>query len=212
MATQFSEQGLLKIPVVGILRGYTTRQVESIASVYADAGFTTLEITLNSPEALKSITQLQKHLGHTLNIGAGTVLSVDEADDALHAGASFIVSPNTDLNVVHHCVHKKVPIFPGAFTPSEIYAAWNAGARMVKLFPASSLGPAYIKNVLAPFNSVALMPTGGITSENISDYYSAGASAFGMGDSLFNRLVIQEGNWKLLSANLASFKSRLSFL
>jgi 2-dehydro-3-deoxyphosphogluconate aldolase / (4S)-4-hydroxy-2-oxoglutarate aldolase len=144
-----------------------------------------------------------------LNVGAGTVCNNDELNKAIDAGAQFIVSPLTDVAMIESCVAMETPIFPGAFTPTEIYRAWSAGARMVKLFPAGLLGPSYIKDVLAPLNQVEIMPTGGVSIENISDYRNAGVKAFGMGSLLFNKDLINRGDWEGLKEHLIKVKESI---
>ncbi|NND33452.1 MAG: bifunctional 4-hydroxy-2-oxoglutarate aldolase/2-dehydro-3-deoxy-phosphogluconate aldolase [Saprospiraceae bacterium] len=173
-------------PVVGILRNFTFDEVKIIATAYQDAGLTTLEITMNSPDALKSITYLAKnHPG--LNIGAGTVCTPAEMSQAMEAGASFIVTPVCNLELIKSAYKSQIPIFPGALTPSEIYQAWEAGATAVKIFPASAFGAPYIKEVLAPLSQIKLLPTGGIHAGNMKDYFLAGAIGVGMGSALVGK-------------------------
>lgn len=178
-----------KMPVVGILRNLALADILSIIPAYIRAGFTTLEITLNSPNATQTILQLGKKFPE-LNIGAGTVCDMEDLTNALDAGASFIVMPIFDEEVVKYCNERNIPVFPGAFTPSEIYRAAKAGATAVKVFPATKLGPEYIKDVLAPLSHVKLLPTGGVSLANIAEFFRAGAIGVGMGSTLFpNELV-----------------------
>ncbi|MEM0994517.1 MAG: bifunctional 4-hydroxy-2-oxoglutarate aldolase/2-dehydro-3-deoxy-phosphogluconate aldolase, partial [Bacteroidota bacterium] len=138
------------------------------------------------------------------------VLSIAEVDAVLAAGGQFIVSPVTDIAVIRHCKVKNIPIFPGAYTPTEIYQAWRAGASMVKVFPARDLGPNYIADVLAPLDEMQLMPTGGVTKENIATYLKAGAKAFGMGGYLFNQQLIEAADWGKLRTHFDDFKRLLT--
>ena len=181
-----------KMPVVGIIRNLTVDEIDFVLPIYKDAGFTTIEITLNTPEALSVIGSLANQYDGTLNVGAGTVCTLDDLAAALDAGANFIVTPIFKSEVVKKCVSLQVPIFPGAFSPTEIYEAWELGASMVKLYPASVVGPAYVSAVLAPLNKVKLMPTGGIHLSNMLAFMKAGAASLGIGSELFDKKIIQK--------------------
>jgi 2-dehydro-3-deoxyphosphogluconate aldolase/(4S)-4-hydroxy-2-oxoglutarate aldolase len=136
--------------------------MEKIAALFFENGFTTLEVTMNSPGAADMIRKLSTDYEDRLNIGAGTVCTIADLNEALAAGASFIVTPVLVEEVIIAAVERNVPIFPGAYTPSEIYRAWSLGASMIKVFPATKLGPEYIKDVLAPLPQIRLLPTGGV--------------------------------------------------
>jgi len=181
-----------KMPVVGIIRGLSVDEIDFVLPIYKEAGFTTIEITLNTPEALSVIGSLANQYDGTLNVGAGTVCTLDELAAALDAGANFIVTPIFKSEVVKKCVSLQVPIFPGAFSPTEIYEAWELGASMVKLYPSSVVGPAYVSAVLAPLNKVKLMPTGGIHLSNMLAFMKAGAASLGIGSELFDKKIIQK--------------------
>ena len=181
-----------KMPVVGIIRGLSVDEIDFVLPIYKEAGFTTIEITLNTPEALSVIGSLANQYNGTLNVGAGTVCTLDDLSAALDAGANFIVTPIFKSEVVKKCVSLQVPIFPGAFSPTEIYEAWELGASMVKLYPASVVGPAYVSAVLAPLNKVKLMPTGGIHLSNMLAFMKAGAASLGIGSELFDKKIIQK--------------------
>ena len=191
-----------KMPLMGILRGYSIEDTLQILSCYRKAGLTTIEITMNT-EAAESIINACIHQYKTqLNIGAGTVRTVVEAEKAIAAGAQFIVSPITDATIIRYCRDKNIPVFPGAFTPTEVFTAWELGATMVKVFPAQFLGPKYIKELLAPLDQVELMPTGGVNQENIADYIKVGAKAFGVGSMLFDKELIQKKDWVALEQQM----------
>ena len=181
-----------KMPVVGIIRGLSVDEIDFVLPIYMEAGFTTIEITLNTPEAFSVIGSLANQYDGTLNVGAGTVCTLDDLAAALDAGANFIVTPIFKSEVVKKCVSLQVPIFPGAFSPTEIYEAWELGASMVKLYPASVVGPAYVSAVLAPLNKVKLMPTGGIHLSNMLAFMKAGAASLGIGSELFDKKIIQK--------------------
>lgn len=208
--TAFSESLFTRVPVVGILRGYSKEQVLKIVKIYAATGYTNIEITMNTPNVLEIIAEVSKQFSGRLNIGAGTVTTIKEVGLVHKAGAQFMVSPVVDENVIAHCVAKGLPIFPGAYSPTEIFKAAKAGARMVKVFPASTLGPKYIKDVLAPLDHLELMPTGGVTTTNVPKYIDAGAKAFGMGGFLFKDELIKKEDWNGLEQHLLEFKQLFS--
>jgi len=181
-----------KMPVVGIIRGLSIDEIDFVLPIYKQAGFTTIEITLNTPEALSVIGSLATQYNGELNVGAGTVCTLDDLAAAVNARANFIVTPIFKAEVVKKCVSMEVPIFPGAFSPTEIYEAWELGASMVKLYPASVVGPAYVSAILAPLNKVKLMPTGGIHLSNMLAFMKAGATSLGIGSELFDKKIIQK--------------------
>lgn len=190
------------MPLVGILRGVHLDDLLEIIPRYLEAGLTTIEITMNTPDILHILRHTSEAFGEQLNIGAGTVCTEEDLDAALAAGAQFIVTPVLDEKVIRKCVEAKVPVFPGALTPSEIYKAWSWGATLVKVFPASAFGPGYIREVLAPLDEIQLMPTGGISLENMADYYRAGACGFGLGSLLFDKEMIQNKAWDALQTKM----------
>ncbi|MEL6945554.1 MAG: bifunctional 4-hydroxy-2-oxoglutarate aldolase/2-dehydro-3-deoxy-phosphogluconate aldolase [Bacteroidota bacterium] len=204
--THFSEDLFQAVPVIGILRGYHLEQVLKIAEIYQQVGFTNLEITMNTPDVAKMIQTLTQKYEGQLNIGAGTVCNEKDLAVAVRAGAQFIVSPITDVNLIKKCVAMQLPIFPGAFTPTEIHQAWSAGARMVKLFP-MTLGLDYLKAVVAPLDNVEIMPTGGVNAKNIHTYIKAGAKAFGMGGALFDKKRIAANDWAGITQQLENMLS-----
>ncbi|GGF49191.1 bifunctional 4-hydroxy-2-oxoglutarate aldolase/2-dehydro-3-deoxy-phosphogluconate aldolase [Echinicola rosea] len=212
MEKEFSEENFKRSPIIGILRGYTLDDTLRIAEVFQKSGLTTLEITLNTPNALEIISKTKQHFGSGLNIGAGTVCNVDDVNNAHQAGAQFMVAPITDKEVIAHCSSINIPIFPGALTPTEIYQAWAGGARMVKLFPGGTFSPSFIKDVLAPLDQIEIMPTGGVTYENMEEFYQAGAKAFGMGNNLFHPDLIKRKEWQLLLDHFVKHKKLIENL
>jgi 2-dehydro-3-deoxyphosphogluconate aldolase/(4S)-4-hydroxy-2-oxoglutarate aldolase len=164
--------------------------VAAIAEALVGGGVRAFELTLNDPEdaALAAIAAAAAHVAQgaaPLAIGAGTVLTIAAAQRALDAGASFLVSPHLDVELVGWAAERGVPMLPGAATPTEVLAAWRAGAAAVKVFPASALGPTFLRELRGPFPDIPLQPTGGITLENAADYIRAGAIAVGLGSWLF---------------------------
>ena len=183
-----------KVPIVGIIRNISSDAFERILPLYVQVGFTTIEVTMNTQGAESMIRKAKAVFGDSINIGAGTVCNLIDLQKALDAGADFIVTPIVVADVIQKCVGYDVPVFPGAFTPTEIYTAWSLGASMVKVFPASHLGPDFIQSVKAPFSQIRLMPTGGIGSDDIARYKKAGADAFGIGSPLFPTQLIKTSN------------------
>lgn len=175
--------GLGDCPVVAILRRLGTEAVLGVAAALAGAGVRVLEVTIDSPEALETIRRL-KASGLELEVGAGTVLSIEAARGALDAGATFLVSPHVDLEIVRFAARAGVAALPGAATASEIVAAWSGGAAAVKLFPAAPLGLETLVALRDPLPHVPLVAVGGVTGENAVSFLEAGAVAVGVGSWL----------------------------
>jgi 2-dehydro-3-deoxyphosphogluconate aldolase/(4S)-4-hydroxy-2-oxoglutarate aldolase len=176
--------------VVAIARRLSADDVPAIADALARGGILAFELTLNEPEdaALRALEAAAAHTERTgsgMAIGAGTVLSIDAAARAIDAGARFLVAPHLDVELVRWAGERGIPMLPGAATPTEVLTAWRAGAAAVKVFPASALGPQFLREMRGPFPEIPLQPTGGITVENAGDYIRAGAIAVGMGSWLF---------------------------
>lgn len=205
----FSWDKFHKVPVVGIIRGLSFDDIRQILPVYVSSGLTTIEITMNTDSAKDIIRYAVENFSEALNVGAGTVCNERDLDEALSAGAEFIVTPIISEAVIRACVKQGVPVFPGAFTPTEIYHAWELGASMVKVYPATSLGPAYIKDVKAPLNQIKLMPTGGINKDNIAEFKKAGADGFGVGGQLFDKKSIESRDWGALEEHFKEFVKRV---
>jgi 2-dehydro-3-deoxyphosphogluconate aldolase / (4S)-4-hydroxy-2-oxoglutarate aldolase len=205
----FSWELFNQIPIIGIMRNLPPDKITKVASLFVEEALTNLEITLNSPNATELITELSDRFKGRINVGAGTVCTSLELDIALSAGAVFIVTPIVSEEIIQKCVLKGIPVFPGAYTPTEIYKANDLGASMVKVFPASKLGPEYIKELLGPFPQFKLLPTGGISLENMEDFIKAGAKGVGIGSHLFPAEIIQKERWEDLRKIFA--KSRGCF-
>jgi len=176
-----------------------------VLPIFFEAGLKNIEITMNTSNAGDMIRHANKYFGNKLIIGAGTVYTQNDLKEALHAGAMFISSPVLEKSILTACIQKEIPVIPGAFTPSEIFRAWTAGAAMVKLFPAASLGVQYLKEVKAPLNNIAIMPSGGIDQQNICPFFEAGASAVSIGSKLFDTAMIREKNWNGLVNHFSLF-------
>jgi 2-dehydro-3-deoxyphosphogluconate aldolase/(4S)-4-hydroxy-2-oxoglutarate aldolase len=144
-----------------------------------------------------------------LNIGAGTVCNLNDLRIALAAGARFIVTPVVNQKVIEECVHKGIPVFPGALTPSEVYNAHSFGAAGVKVFPAGPLGPQYIRNILGPFQNIKLFPTGGVNLDNCLNFLESGAYGVGIGGELFRKDLINKKDWKELGIHFSTLVKRV---
>lgn len=180
MAQRVRAEGL-----IGIVRGnFSQSQILAIGEVLLAASTPVMEVTLNTTSALDAIRALRKQFGDKLLVGAGTVRTAEQFQQALNAGAQFTVAPNLDLATVAQAHEHDLLHLPGVFTPTEAQNAFVAGCRMVKLFPSEIVGPRYLKALRAPLDDIDLVPTGGITPENIAEYVKAGAAAAGIGSAL----------------------------
>lgn len=171
--------------VFAILRGVDFDDLIPVAEALYTGGIRLLEMTLNSPGALEGIKQLNAHFNgrsDAMLVGAGTVLDADAARAAIDAGSAFIISPNTDVATIKQTLASGVLSMPGAYTPTEIVNAYKAGGQIIKVFPAAD--PSYFKNLKAPLDQIPMMPTGGVTIDNIAAFKAAGAVAFGIGSAL----------------------------
>lgn len=205
MIVPFSHEHLRALPIVGILRGFDPAAIPGLVGAAVRGGLRNLEITMNSPRAVDQIRAAKTAAAGALNVGAGTVTTPALLDLALEAGASFIVTPTLQLEVVRRCVTLGVPVFAGAFSPTEIVRAWDAGATLVKVFPAETHGPGYIRALKAPFPHIPLLPTGGVDLNTLGDFVRAGADGFGIGSPLFPRDRIESGGMGWLEGHCRAF-------
>jgi 2-dehydro-3-deoxyphosphogluconate aldolase / (4S)-4-hydroxy-2-oxoglutarate aldolase len=186
--------------VVAVIRMKDPAKVQAVVDAIAAGGVTTIEVTMTVPGAVELIRALAPRMPAGFILGAGTVIDPDTAAKVIDAGAQFIVSPIFRRSVITACHERGVAVTPGCFTPTEILEAWDAGADIVKVFPATALGPGYIKDVRAPLPQVKLMPTGGVTVENAGEWIAAGAVAVGVGSALLDTKAIDAGNYDVLRA------------
>lgn len=189
------EKNFLDTKVVAIIRGIPGQYLKPLISALADGGIRLAEITLNSPDALNFIYEMRNAFEGRVHMGAGTVVDRTNAIAALAAGAEFIVTPNVNREVIELCREQDILIMPGALTPTEIASAMNYGSKYVKIFPASSFGPNYFHEVLAPFNLANLIAVGGINADNAAQFIQNGAVGVGVGGSLCNLQRIQQGDF-----------------
>jgi len=175
---------LRETAVMVILRAAQATHVEAVAHALVDAGITCLELTLTIPHAVELLPRLQAALPSEVDLGMGTVTTADQARAAVQAGAKFLVCPTVSLDVLEVATASQVPCYPGAWTPTEVLTAWEAGATAVKLFPAASGGPAHLRRLRDPLPDIPLLPTGGVAVDQVDAYLAAGAFAVGLGSPL----------------------------
>lgn len=186
--------------IIAIIRLDDYTYAREIAGALLEGGITALEFTLTGQGATTAIKTVCEHFGDRLTVGVGTVLTPDQAIESIAAGAQFVVTPVFRPAVLEVCQQAHIVSLSGAYTPSEIQLTYEAGATMVKVFPANQLGPSYIKNVLAPLPHLPLVPTGGIQADNVKSYLEAGARAVGIGGNLVNARTVAAQNWQEITA------------
>src|SRR6516162_7242950 len=186
---------ILDCGIVAVVRSQDSGQLVEVVRALADGGVSVAEITMSVPGALDVVKQVRAALGDRVLLGAGTILDPETARAALLAGAEFIVAPTLNLEVIRACQRYSKLVMPGAFTPTEILTAWEAGADVVKVFPADVLGPAFFKAMRGPLPQVRLMPTGGVDLPTAADFLRAGACCLGVGGQLVEPKAVAEGNF-----------------
>ena len=191
--------------VVAIMRHTEASLAIAAAEALLRGGVDVVEVTMNTAGATGMIRQLTKELGERMLVGAGTVLSTGAVRQALDAGARFVVAPNTDPQVIALCNQLGVPVVPGALTPTEVVTAWQLGADLVKVFPVSSVGARYIRDLRGPLPEIPLVPTGGITANNVADFVKAGAVAVGAGSDLVDKGVVDRRDFAELERRARAF-------
>jgi 2-dehydro-3-deoxyphosphogluconate aldolase / (4S)-4-hydroxy-2-oxoglutarate aldolase len=187
--------------IVAVIRIKDPAKLQAVVDAISEGGITALEVTMTVPGAIELIANLAPKMPSGFLLGAGTVVDAGTALKVIDSGAQFIVSPVFRRDVIEACHSRDVPVTPGCFTPTGILDAWDAGADIVKVFPATALGPGYIKDVRAPLPHVKLMPTGGVTLDNAGEWIKAGAVAVGVGSALTDAKAIEAGNFGVLRAN-----------
>lgn len=187
--------------VVAVIRLKDPEKLRAVVDAIADGGVRALEVTMTVPGAVDLIRALAPTLPSGFLLGAGTVLDADTAKRVIDAGAQFVVSPVLRRATIAACHERGVPAMPGCFTPTEILDAWEAGADIVKVFPATALGPTFFKDVHGPLPQVKLMPTGGVSLDNAGDWIRAGAVAVGVGTALLDAVAIAAGDYDVLRRN-----------
>ncbi len=191
---------IAEIGLVPVVRASSPDEAMLAIDAIKDGGITVFEITMTVPGAIGVIADLAKRYGNAALVGAGTVLDPETARACILAGAQFVVSPSLNVDTIALCRRYSVPVMPGALTPTEVLAAWNAGADVVKVFPCGAVGGAsYIKSLKAPFPQIELLPTGGVSTKTAVDFIKAGSLALGVGADLVDTKALREGNAKLVT-------------
>jgi len=196
----------LEVPVIGILRGVEGPFFRRLMAASFEAGLRAIEVTMNTEGAEEMIAGNRPLVPAGRLLGAGTVRTRSEAERAVAAGAMFLVTPNLDLEVMECARARRVPVVAGALTPTEVHAAWKAGAAMVKVFPCGAVGgPRYIRELRGPFDEIPLVAVGGVSRDNVADYLAAGARAVGVSAALFGKRALEEEDLAELTANVKGF-------
>lgn len=204
-AVQLIEKG----GVVPVVRLPDLAGAVDLAEALLDGGVTAFELTMTSPGALDALALLRERVAAFARgeaaLGMGSVLNRKMAAEAVARGAQFVVAPTLDLPTVTYCAGLGVAVMPGAFTPTEVQTAWVAGAAVVKVFPATKLGPGFFQDILAPLPHLKLMPTGGVDLENAGSFVRAGAVAVGVGSALVRTAWVADGNWQAITEQARRF-------
>lgn len=190
---------ILLSKVIAVIRMKDADRLSQVAAALLTGGIKALEVTMTVPGAVGIIRDMARSKTPGTLVGAGTVMDAGKAEEVIAAGADFVVSPVTNRETIEVCREAGVLVAPGAFTPTEIAAAWKTGADIVKVFPATSLGPQFFKDLRGPMPTIRLMPTGGVTLENAGAYLRAGACCVGIGTALLDSKIIEAGDWRALS-------------
>ena len=207
-------QAIESMGVVAVIRLKDPAKLRAVVDALAEGGVRALEVTMTVPRAVDLIRELAPTMPSGFLLGAGTVIDAETAKAVIDAGARYVVSPVFRPDVIDACHLRDVPMMPGCFSPTEILAAHDAGADIIKVFPATMLGPQFLKDVRAPLPQVKLMPTGGVTLDNAGDWIRAGAVAVGIGSALVDAKAIEAGQLDVIAANartvIANVKSARS--
>ena len=191
--------------VIAILRTENADKLLDAIHALVAGGIHAIEVTMTTPSALKVIRDARSALGEKIVMGVGSVLDSETARQAMIEGAQFVVTPVVRPSVIEICHRYGVPVASGAMTPTEALTAHELGSDFVKIFPAEQLGVAYIKSILAPLPMLQLIPTGGVTPQNVGDYLAAGCAAVGAGSTLLTRDILESSDWSSLSMRAAEF-------
>ncbi|NLD49462.1 MAG: bifunctional 4-hydroxy-2-oxoglutarate aldolase/2-dehydro-3-deoxy-phosphogluconate aldolase [Clostridiaceae bacterium] len=191
--------------IIAIMRANSSDQLIAAADAIRLGGVRVIEVTMTTPGALQVLEKAAIRFGDDVLFGAGSVLDSETARQAILSGADFIVAPILDIQTIDICHRYSIPVIPGCFTPSEILAAWNAGADIVKVFPSDIGGPKYIKAIHGPLPNIDLIPVGGVTILTTADYILAGSFAVGVGSDLINQHVLEKSNMTEMTQNALAF-------
>lgn len=194
-----------KTGLIAIMRAQSSDQLIAAADAIREGGVKVIEVTMTTPGALDVIAEATKRYGQEILFGAGTVLDAVSARSTILAGAGYIVAPTLNLEMIALCNRYSIPVVPGCFTPSEMLTAWEAGADMIKLFPASLGGPSLIKAILAPLPQLEIVPVGGVNLETAAEFIKNGAAALGVGSALISQALLDTNDMKELTRRAKAF-------
>ena len=209
MSKETDLQRVLDLGLVAIIRSDNGDQLVEVAEALLAGGIDVLEVTFTVPGALEIIQQISKKLGKKILLGAGTVLDPETARAAILAGAEFIVTPVVNVEVIQLCQRYSKLCMVGAFTPTEVLTAWQAGADLVKVFPAEIGGPSYLKILHGPLPQIRLMPTGGVNLDTMAAFVKNGACAVGLGSSLVEKESLANGDMQRIQTQAAAYVSKM---
>ena len=198
-------QEIINCGVVAIVRVASAQEAVEVCMAVAKGGVKPIEVTMTVPGAIDAIKEFKSVVKDEVLVGAGTVLDPETARAVILAGAEFVVSPTLNLEVIEVCRRYSKIVIPGTFTPTEILTAWEAGADIVKVFPATVGGPQYFRDIKGPLPQIRLMPTGGVNLENTPDFIRAGAVAVAAGTSLVDKKAVSERNFDLITETAKKF-------
>ena len=201
---------IIECGIVAVVRAESSELALRAVEAALAGGVNAIEVTFTVPGALEVIRTLSKGVSSDVILGAGTVLDPQTALDAVDAGARFIVSPNVNLATIEAAKSKGVAVFPGAFTPTEVLTAWQAGGDIIKIFPANVVGPSYFKDLHGPFPNIPLMPTGGVDLSTARSWLEHGAVALGVGGALIDRKLLKDGNFGEITERAKKFREIVS--
>ncbi len=195
MSENKMKQLVLENPILAIMRNVPTEKILDYAGAVMDGGICFFEVALNSRNALEQIALLRKHFGDRAHIGAGTAITVERAKAAVEAGAEFLLAPSTDEDVLAWCRDNGVSIMPGALTPSDVSKCLRYGFPVIKLFPAGDMPKNYIKSLKGPFDDTDYVAIGGVSRENMADFFAQGYIGVGMGSNVIPKKTVEENDW-----------------
>lgn len=201
------KQVVCKNPLLAIMRNVPLDKTLPYAKAIFDGGVSFFEVALNSPHAIEQIVMLKKTFGEKAFIGAGTAITVERAKMAVQAGAQFLLSPSTDEEVLAYCQAEKIPMLPGALTPSDVTTCMKYGLNIIKLFPAGDMPKSYIKSLKGPLDGTEYIAIGGVTRDNIADFIRQGYLGVGMGSNILPKDAVASGDWISASEYVAKMLS-----
>lgn len=201
---------IFKVKAVAVLRVKEVEKLKKIIDAICAGGVSVVEITMTVPNAIQLIEKMNKELDKNIVLGVGSVLNKSVAEDAIRAGAKYVVSPVLKKEIIETSHKYSIPAMPGCFTPTEIQTAYEYGADIIKVFPADIVGMAFFKAILAPLPHLKLMPTGGVSLTNAGDWIKAGACAVGIGSALLDKKAIADENYSILTENASTIMKSIA--